>query len=45
VRLAVQLQLRVAGIAPRAALNPREGVLYPLSDEEMSWQIEFFAGM
>jgi uncharacterized protein (DUF2336 family) len=45
VRLAVQLQLRVAGIAPRAALNPREGVLYPLSDQEMSWQIEFFAGM
>jgi uncharacterized protein (DUF2336 family) len=45
VRLAVQLQLRIAGIAPRSALNPREGVLYPLSEEEMTWQIEFFAGM
>lgn len=45
MRLAVQLQLRLAGISPRAALNPREGVHYPLSEEEMSWQIEFFAGM
>lgn len=45
VRLAVQLQLRIAGISPRSTLNPREGVLYPLSDEEMNWQIEFFAGM
>lgn len=45
MRLAVQLQLRVASISPRAALNPREGVHYPLSEEEMSWQVEFFAGM
>lgn len=45
VRLAVQLQLRIAGISPRNTLNPREGLLYPLSDEEMNWQIEFFAGM
>lgn len=45
VRLAVQLQLRIAGIAPRAALNPREGMLYPLSEDEMTWQLEFFAGM
>lgn len=29
VRLAVQLQLRIAGISPRSTLNPREGVLYP----------------
>jgi uncharacterized protein (DUF2336 family) len=45
VRLAVQLQLRIGGIAPPATLNPREGVLYPLSEEEMAWQLEFFAGM
>ena len=45
VRLAVQLQLRIAGISPRGALNPREGVLYPLGDQEMDWQIEFFGGM
>lgn len=44
-RLAVQLQLRLAGISPHATLKPREGVLYPLSEEEMTWQIEFFAGM
>lgn len=44
-RLAVQLQLRIAGIAPHATLKPREGVLYPLSEEEMTWQLEFFAGM
>lgn len=44
VRLAVQLQLRIAGISPRSTLNPREGVLYPLSEAEMTWQLEFFAG-
>jgi hypothetical protein len=45
VRLALQLQLRIAGISPRQTLNPREGVLYPLGEDEMNWQIEFFAGM
>jgi hypothetical protein len=43
-RLAVQLQTRVGGIAPRQALHPRGGQDYPMPVEEMKWQIEFFGG-
>ncbi len=45
VRVAVQLQQRIGGIAPRAVLNPRAGTEYPMKDEEMNWQIEFFTGL
>ncbi len=45
MRAAVQLQLRIAGIAPRATLNPRGGTDYPMTPEEMNWQIEFFTGL
>ena len=44
VRLAVQLQTRLGGISPRQALHPRGGTEYPLTQEEMKWQIEFFGG-
>jgi uncharacterized protein (DUF2336 family) len=44
MRVATQLQLRMAGIAPNAVLNTRGGDGYPLSDEDMQWQIEFFGG-
>jgi uncharacterized protein (DUF2336 family) len=44
VRLAVQLQTRLGGISPRLALHPRGGTDYPLTQEEMKWQIEFFGG-
>jgi uncharacterized protein (DUF2336 family) len=43
-RLAVQLQTRIGGIAPRQALHPRGGQDYPMPVEEMKWQIEFFGG-
>jgi len=42
MRLALQLQTRLAGIAPSQALYPREGSAYPLSDEDINWQLEFF---
>ena len=42
VRLAVQLQLRIAGLAPRAALYQRDGGDYPMSAEEMDWQLALF---
>ena len=45
VRLAVQLQLRMDGIAPNQVLHPRTGTDYPLSEDEMTWQLEFFAGL
>ncbi len=42
MRFARQVQLRLAQIPPKTALNAREGVLYPMSDDEMRWQLEFF---
>lgn len=45
MRLATQLQLRMGGIAPTQALNPKAGTEYPLSDDEMLWQLEFFEGL
>lgn len=44
VRVAVQLQTRMGGISPRQALHPRDGKAYPMTTEEMKWQIEFFGG-
>jgi len=45
VRLAVQLQLRMGGIAPNQVLHPRAGTDYPLGEDEMTWQLEFFEGL
>ncbi len=42
MRLAMQLQQQLAHIAPRQVLNARGGFDYPLTDEEMIWQLEFF---
>ncbi|MHA1108001.1 MAG: DUF2336 domain-containing protein [Alphaproteobacteria bacterium] len=44
MRTAVQLQLRLIRIAPTKIMNPKNGVDYPLTAEEMNWQLEFFAG-
>ena len=43
--LAAKLQLRLARIPPNAVLNPSGGFEYPLSPEEMEWQIDFFASL
>ena len=45
MRLAVQLQMRLAGIAPKQVLRPREGDRYPLTQADMEWQLDFFHGM
>ena len=43
---AVSLQIKLAKIAPADVVKPRVGTDgYPLSAEEMSWQLEFFASM
>lgn len=42
MRFARQVQLRIAQIPPKTALMAREGVLYPMSDDEMRWQLAFF---
>ncbi|HEX9789207.1 MAG TPA: DUF2336 domain-containing protein [Kiloniellales bacterium] len=45
MRFASQLQLRMGGISPAQALNPRAGTDYPLTTDEMTWQIEFFQSL
>jgi len=42
MRFARQVQLRLAQIPPKTALNARDGVHYPMSEDEMRWQLEFF---
>lgn len=44
MRQALQLQLKIAGIAPHQVLNPRDGTDYPLTEREMEWQLELFTG-
>ncbi|MGE5147653.1 MAG: DUF2336 domain-containing protein, partial [Candidatus Eiseniibacteriota bacterium] len=43
MRVATQMQLRLAGIAPASVLKAR-GDAYPLAEEDMQWQVEFFGG-
>ena len=42
MRLAAQLQLRVARLPPKARLVAGAGGTFPLSAAELEWQIEFF---
>ena len=44
MRTAVQLQLRLARVPPAKILQARTGVDYPLSEDEMNWQLDFFGG-
>ena len=44
MRFAVELQMRHAGIQPKSLLYARDGFEFPLSEEDMTWQIEFFGG-
>jgi hypothetical protein len=42
MRFALLVQLHLAQIPPKLALRPRDGVAYPMTEDEMIWQIEFF---
>ncbi|MDH3594957.1 MAG: hypothetical protein OEM93_08930, partial [Rhodospirillales bacterium] len=42
MRVATQLQLRMGGISPSDVLHARGGVDYPLTPDEMDWQLGFF---
>ena len=42
MRFAVKLQLQVARIPPRSVANPAPGDTFPMTPEEMNWQLEFF---
>ncbi|OSQ38909.1 DUF2336 domain-containing protein [Thalassospira mesophila] len=43
--LAVKIQIKLGHVPPGQALNPRSGNNYPLSEDDMRWQLEFFTGM
>ncbi len=45
MRLALQLQTNMAGIPPNKALRAKDGMDFPLSVEEMEWQLDFFASL
>lgn len=44
VGLAVKLQAHIGNLPGRAMLPARDGTAYPLTEAEMVWQLEFFAG-
>lgn len=39
---AAELQMRMGDVPPNEALRPAEGERYPMSDEEMTWQLDMF---
>ncbi len=41
--LAYEVQVRFAAILPRVAVDPADDGGYPMSDDELSWQLEGFA--
>lgn len=43
--LAVKIQVKLGHVPPSQTLNPRNGNQYPLSEDDMNWQLEFFTGM
>jgi uncharacterized protein (DUF2336 family) len=44
MRVALQLQTNMGGIPPHKALHARDGD-FPLTPEEMEWQLDFFASL
>ena len=44
MRTALTLQKELAQVPPHAILNARCGVDYPLSQDELSWYLDFFTG-
>ena len=45
MRMAARLQMQVASIPPSGVLRASDSDDYPLSPDEMNWQLEFVAGM
>ncbi len=42
MKFAVQLQLRICGVAPNDLLNGKKGDIFPMTPGEMNWQVDFF---
>lgn len=45
MRMSLRLQTHMGGIPPNKTLHARNGVEFPLSPEEMQWQLDFFASL
>jgi uncharacterized protein (DUF2336 family) len=45
MRVALQLQTNMGGIPPHKALHARDGSDFPLTPDEMEWQLDFFASL
>jgi hypothetical protein len=45
MKMAVQIQQRLARIAPSDTILPVMETEYPMGDEEMKWQLEFYTNM
>ena len=45
MRAAVKVQMLLGQIPPTQALRPRQGDAFPMSEEAMRWQLDFFGGM
>ncbi len=43
MRTGMRLQLRLGQVPPQAILNARNGIDYPLSPDDMEWQIGYFS--
>ena len=44
MKAAYSVQMLLAGLAPGAALRPGPGNSFPLSVQEMKWQVDFLIG-
>ena len=42
MRLAMKVQMQIAQIAPSSVVKARDGVDFPLTEDELTWQLEFF---
>lgn len=41
MRMALQLQKEIAHIPPKELIYPRDGTDYPISEDDINWQLEF----
>lgn len=44
MKTAVELQLRLARVQPSKVMQPKVGREFPMSEDDMMWQINFFGG-
>ena len=45
MRLAMKVQMQIAKIAPATVIKARDGVDFPLTEDELTWQLEFFGAV